>query len=77
MHRATGAMPGRRNVRLSRNGLSSSSVTATAPPRSHGRAIRLPILRRCVGTAGHPHAHLAFFAFCLVFLVTVFSQISA
>ncbi|ASE94565.1 hypothetical protein CEQ23_13740 [Burkholderia cepacia] len=27
--------------------------------------------------AGHPHVHLAFFAFCLVFLVTSFSQISA
>ncbi|ORT81405.1 hypothetical protein B7G54_31785 [Burkholderia puraquae] len=27
--------------------------------------------------ARHPHAHLAFFAFCLVFLVTAFSQISA
>ncbi|ESS36781.1 hypothetical protein P355_1765 [Burkholderia cenocepacia KC-01] len=37
----------------------------------------MPFPAGAIRPARHPHAHLAFFAFCLVFLVTAFSQISA
>ncbi|AZQ52487.1 hypothetical protein D5R55_16420 [Burkholderia cenocepacia] len=76
----TDARPAR-TVRLSRNGTARRGPRPRrgAPPRRRP-AVRLPPaapFRRAVDTDGHPHTHLAFFAFCLVFLVTAFSQISA
>ncbi|AQQ51206.1 hypothetical protein A8D95_03920 [Burkholderia cenocepacia] len=49
------------------------STPSCAPPARAPSAVS----RGTVDAARYPHTHLAFFAFCLVFLVTAFSQISA